>query len=103
MAVANGAKEGAKVYGYDSEGNFTVLREGTNEMICLADDPGKQGFSAASYHSSLEPFMARGRELKAEGMGFQEIFDTRETEVKSGKLEMPDKSLLTVVTGKYDE
>ncbi|MDW7692561.1 hypothetical protein R9C00_12505 [Flammeovirgaceae bacterium SG7u.111] len=32
--------------------------------------------------------MARGRELKAEGKSFKEIFDIREEEVKSGKLTM---------------
>ena len=32
--------------------------------------------------------MARGRELKAEGKNSTEIFDIREEEVKSGKLQM---------------
>jgi hypothetical protein len=103
MAVADNVRQGATVYGYDAGGSFTVLREGTNEIICLADDPEKQGFSVASYHRDLEPFMARGRELTAAGKGFQEIFETRENEVRSGELDMPDKSLLTVMTGKYDE
>ena len=35
--------------------------------------------------------MQRGRELKAEGKGYQEIFDTREREVKSGRLKMPEQ------------
>lgn len=102
MVVPEGLRSGAKVYGYDEQGGFVSLREGTNEMVCLADDPSKQGFSVASYHVSLEPFMARGRALKAAGKGFKEIFDTREAEVKSGELKMPDKSLLTVMTGGYD-
>ena len=33
--------------------------------------------------------MARGRELKKTGKNFQEIFDIREQEAKSGKLLMP--------------
>jgi len=45
-------------------------------------------FSAACYHKSLEPFMARGRELKAEGKSFKEIFDIREEEAKAGTLSM---------------
>lgn len=36
--------------------------------------------------------MARGRELKAQGKSFQEIFDIREAEVKSGKLFMPKQA-----------
>ncbi|ULQ51997.1 hypothetical protein [Flavihumibacter fluvii] len=32
--------------------------------------------------------MARGRELKAQGKTFQQVFDIREAEAKSGKLKM---------------
>ena len=58
------AREGAMVYGYDKDGNFVIPREGHNEMICIADDPNKDGFEVVSYHNQLEPYMARGRELK---------------------------------------
>lgn len=89
--------EEATVYGYDAEGKFSVLKKGTNEMICLADDPMKEGFSASCYHQDLEPFMARGRALREEGKDFQEITSVREEEVKSGKLKMPaDGSTLFV-------
>jgi hypothetical protein len=79
----------ATIYGYDSTGKFTVLKKGTNNIICLADDPSKDGFSASCYHKDLEPFMERGRELKKQGKSFQEISLAREEEVKSGKLTMP--------------
>ena len=69
-------------------GEFVTLKEGNNEFIVLADNPQKPGFSAACYHKDLEPFMARGRELKAEGKTATEIFDIREEEAKSGKLDM---------------
>lgn len=80
----------ATVYGYSPEGKLILLRQGNNEMICLGDNPTQEGFSASCYHRDLEPFMARGRELKEQEKGFQEIFDTREQEVKSGKLKMPE-------------
>lgn len=89
LAAPNGLGEDATVYGYDKEGNFSLLRKGTNEMICLADDPNKEGFSASCYHQSLEPFMSRGRALKDQGKTHQEISRMREEEVKSGKLKMP--------------
>ena len=41
-----------------------VVREGDGEFICLADAPGDDRFQAACYHRSLEPYMARGRELR---------------------------------------
>lgn len=103
LAVPEPQRAEAKVYGFDASGTFVELRAGSNEMVCIADDPAKQGFGVASYHKELDEFMARGRQLTAEGKGFQEIFDTRESEVKSGKLKMPERSLLTVVTGEYDE
>ncbi|MCP9236203.1 hypothetical protein [Lewinella sp. JB7] len=88
LAAPEASREGAKVIGYNTAGEFVTLREGTNEFICLADDPNTEGFNAACYHKDLEPFMARGRELRAAGRNNQEIFDIREEEAKSGKLTM---------------
>lgn len=88
MAAPEESRGGCKVIGYNMAGEFVTLREGTNEFICLADDPKKDGFNAACYHESLDPFMARGRALRAEGKKAKEIFDIREVEVKSGELSM---------------
>lgn len=89
MAAPEEQRDGATVYGYSEKGEFVVLRKGENEMVCLADDPEQPGLSVSCYHKDLEPFMARGRELKKDGKNFQEVFDIREQEVKSGKLLMP--------------
>ncbi|MBD8489250.1 hypothetical protein IFO69_10885 [Echinicola sp. CAU 1574] len=80
----------AMVYGYDTAGELVVLRTGTNEYICIGDDPNKDGISVSCYHKDLEPFMERGRALRKEGKDFKEIFDIREQEVKSGTLKMPN-------------
>lgn len=94
----------ARVLGYDSKGVLTVLREGKNEMICLADDPAQKGFSVACYHKDLEPFMARGRQLKAEGKDFKGITEIRDAETKSGKLKMnKEPSTLYVFTAKDED
>ena len=90
LAAPEVSRDGARVIGYNAAGELVTLREGSNEFVCLADDPNKDGFSAACYHQSLEPFMARGRELKAEGKSGKEIFDLREQEVKAGSLKMGD-------------
>ena len=60
FAAPTEVRDGAKIYGYDDDGNFITLREGSNEMICIADDPNKDGFEVVSYHNDLEPYMARG-------------------------------------------
>ena len=79
----------ASVYGYSADGKFMLLQKGTNELICLADDPGQTGFSVACYHRDLEPFMKRGRQLRKLGKTAKEIFAIREKEVKAGTLKMP--------------
>lgn len=99
MAVPADYRDGASVLGYDENGTLVTLREGTNAYIALADDPGREHFSTAAYLKDLEPFMARGRELRAEGKAADEIFAIREQEVKEGTLSMPDKATLCVFTG----
>jgi hypothetical protein len=99
LAAPAELRDGAMVYGYNAKGELAVLRKGTNALICLGDDPKQKGISVSAYHVDLEPFMARGRTLKAEGKTFQEIFEAREAETKSGKLQMPkNPSTLYVYT-----
>src|SRR5688572_17507901 len=100
LAAPAAERAGATILGYDASGLVTTLRPGSNNFICLADDPKQKGFSVACYHKDLEPFMARGRALAAQGKNAVEIFKIREDEVKSGVLRMPDKSILNVTTGK---
>jgi len=103
LAAPEDKRAEATVLGYDRNGELITLREGTNEFICIADDPKKEGFSVAAYHKSLEPFMARGRELKAQGLNQKEIFETRKKEVEEGTLQIPDRATLYVTTGDYNE
>lgn len=99
-AAPEDKREGATVYGYDENGKLTLIKEGTNELICLSDDPNSKGLNIACYHQDLEPFMARGRQLRAEGKSRSEIFDIREEEAKSGTLDMPENpSTLHVLSG----
>lgn len=89
LAAPADQREGATVYGYNEKGELVVLRKGTNQLVCLADDPRQKGFNASCYHHDLQPFMKRGWDLKKAGKSGQEIFDIREKEVKEGKLKMP--------------
>ena len=96
-------RDSAAVYGYSPAGEWTLLRKGLNEMICLADDPSQPGFNVSCYHIDLEPFMKRGRELKKLKKSGQEIFDTREKEAKEGKLQMPKQPASLFVYSAKDE
>lgn len=88
-AAPGDRREGATVMGYSDEGDLTVLREGTNKLICLADKPGDDRFHATCYHESLEAYMARGWELRAEGKEGPETLEIRHQEADAGKLKMP--------------
>src|SRR5574338_730444 len=79
-------RDGATVLGLRGF-NTVKLRDGTNDMVCLGprDDP-KQPFQVACYHKGLEPFMARGRALRAEGVKDPERDAVRFREIMSGKL-----------------
>jgi len=99
MAAPEESRAECKVIGYNMAGEFVTLKEGDNEFIVIADNPNKTGFNAACYHKDLEPFMARGRALKAAGKTGQEIFEIRELEMKSGKLKITPGATLHVYYG----
>lgn len=102
LPLPEAQKATAMVYGYDASGKLVVLRTGSH-MVCIADDPAKEGISVACYSEALEPFMARGRELKANGKDFKEREEIRGQEVASGELKMPgEPSMMYVYYGKED-
>ena len=82
-------KEGAMVYGYNASGTLVVLREGTNNLVCVSDNPNNEGISVACYSKELEPFMKRGRELTLEGKNTKEKREIQGGEVAAGKWQMP--------------
>ena len=93
-------RQGAGVWGYDNSKKLVKLREGTNDMVCLANNPGGEKFHVACYHKSLEPFMARGRELRAQGVKDEQVDTVRFREITTGKLKMPSTpSALYTLTG----
>ena len=89
LAAPPEKRDSATVYGYDANNNLAIIRNGTNEMICLADDPTDTSFSVACYNKDLEPLMQSGRELRKQGMSGKQLFDERAKEVKEGKLQIP--------------
>ncbi len=84
-------QSGAKVLGYDETGKLVTLRAGTNEMICLADNPKNPRFHVSCYHQSLDAFMSRGRALRAQNMKEEDVDSTRAREVRAKRLAMPTR------------
>lgn len=83
-------KDGARVMGYNEAGDMIELRAGSNDFICLADNPFDDRFHAACYHNTMDPFMSRGRELKKQGADRNTSRETRLKEIEAGTLKMPE-------------
>jgi len=89
-AAPESARPGATVHGWTNYHRPTVLRQGTGDMVCLADDPADTQWHVACYHKDLEPFMSRGRELTQAGRSRGEIDSIRLAEIQAGTLKFPD-------------
>lgn len=103
LAAPEELRDGVMIYGYNEQGEMVVLREGTNHLVCLADDPSKEGINVTCYSKKLEPFMARGRELSAEGKGEMEKREIRKNEAEAGTLTLTDApAMTTILSGSED-
>lgn len=90
LPLPENQRAGATVMGYRVEGQLTVIKQGTGDMICLADAPGNETYHVACYHESLEPLMKMGRELSAQGIVDPERNQRRAAAAEAGTLKMPD-------------
>ncbi len=89
LALPEKMRDGAGVLGYKTGAKLEVLRPSKNGMLCLADDPAEPKFHVSCYHDSMDPFMARGRALRSEGVKGSQVDTARFAEVKAGKIKMP--------------
>ena len=82
-------RSNATVLGYEAgKAGLVLLHNGSGSFTCLADDPSDERFHVACYHKSLEPFMARGRELRAQHVA--NVDSARYAEIDAKTLAMPD-------------
>lgn len=104
LALPDAMRADAGVMGYKTAGKLELLRPAKNSMLCLADDPAEDKFHVSCYHDSMDPFMARGRSLRAEGVKGTQVDTVRFAEVKSGKIKMPTApaSLYQIFGDSYD-
>ena len=99
QALPKDLQDGATVMGYRSTGKLETIRAGKNGMTCLALFAVEPDFHVACYHNGMEPFMARGRELRAQGVKGPNVDSVRFAEVKSGKLAMPKMAAMYQIFG----
>jgi hypothetical protein len=103
LPLPSDLRANASVLGYAADGKMVSLRNGSGGMTCLANNPQGTRFHVACYHKSLEPFMARGRELRTQGVTADQVDSVRFREAKEGKLKLPGApALLYSLTGDKD-
>jgi hypothetical protein len=93
LALPEPLRAGAEVRSWEGD-DLVVLRPGSNGIICLADRGEQEGFAIACYAASLEPFMARGRELTRQGVAGAERDEIRWREIEAGTLPMPATAMV---------
>ena len=103
LSAPESMRASAAVWGYAPDGKMVKLREGTGPLVCLASNPRSPRFHVACYHKSLEPFMARGRELRAQGHD-ADVDSIRFREIQEEKLPMPrlGTMLYSLTGGRFD-
>ena len=88
-ALPESMRAGASVVEYDAMGYRTVLREGTNSLVCEPDDPTVEGFRVTCYHQNRIARLNFERQLAASGKSAEEVFQTRSAKVDAGELPLP--------------
>src|SRR4051812_17266353 len=89
LPLPEAMRAGARVWGYTQDGRVAELRAGRGGMTCIADDPTDERFHVACYANSMEPFMARGRELRAQHTGENALDSIRTADVRAGRIHLP--------------
>ena len=99
QAAPEDRREDATVQGTLPNGDFAVLRAGTNDLVCMAPNPAAEQFEVSCHSASLEPFFERGRELRAQGIDGIERVQARYREFEAGSLPIPTGTTNYILTG----
>jgi hypothetical protein len=101
-ALPEALRDGATVLGYEDSGR-QILRAGSGEMICWADDPNlsdaRGAFFVNCFPKSLEAFENRRAELSSNA----DLFEILRSEVESGRLNMPEMAIRYTLRGHSSE
>ena len=101
-ALPASLQAGATVVLEPEPGKRTVLREGTNAMICMADTPAP-GFAVSCHHKDDDAYALRFWKLLASGKSEEEIRDIISAEVKEGKFKVQAGRVTYSLTGPFQK
>jgi hypothetical protein len=102
FALPEDLRDSATVLGYRGADTLELIRAGSNGMICLALFAITKDFHVACYQDAIEPFMARGRALRRQGLDAAQTDTVRFAEVRSGKIKMPASAVMYQLFGGPD-
>ncbi len=80
-------REHATVLGYGPDLELTVLRAGTNGMVCIGQRPGNEEFDVRCYQETFIPLVRRIAQLG--GLSAEDRHRIIDQEIRSGKLPLP--------------
>ena len=102
MPLPPALKAGATVVSVGENDQRTVLRKGSNNMMCRADDPAP-GFMVICYHKDLDTYWTLASPVLADGASPKEERDYLLTAVKEGRLSPVRGGILYVLNGTFVE
>jgi len=80
-------RDGAMVIRYAEPGKRTVLRQGTNNLLCRADTPAP-GVFVRCHHKDHDALFTRLEELMGSGKSEKEMLEIIADEVKAGQIKV---------------
>ena len=88
LPLAQEDREQATIVHFDEEGSFQTLRSGSNNLFCIADEPGDDRLSLECHPKSLMTYLER-KEKRSLSDQRDELDQLIAEDVESGALDFP--------------
>ena len=82
-------RDGATMMGMDSTHRPVVLRQGSNDMVCMRVVPGEAAWDARCYEATMARLIFRAGELVMSGLTIDSLGPRIEAEARAGTLVVP--------------
>jgi len=86
LPLPEGLRDGATVMGMDSTHRPVVLRQGSNDMVCMRVVPGEAPWDARCYEATIARLIFRAGELVMSGLTIDSVGPRIEAETRAGTL-----------------